>query len=159
MPTETETELTADETAEGTSESNAEGSSQSDAEGSSEKNAEGSTENHSEGHAEAEAPAQANKRESDVNLDVLLDVPVTLSVEVGRTSMTIGELLETGAGTVLKLSRLINEPLDILVNDAPIAQGIVVMQDDKFGIQITDIISPQDRARNLQHSDPAAEPD
>ncbi|MEP5765365.1 MAG: flagellar motor switch protein FliN [Halieaceae bacterium] len=145
MTTETESELAADEAAEGSLQSNAEGSS----------------DNSAEGHAEAEAPAQAqaSKRESDVNLDVLLDVPVTLSVEVGRTSMTIGELLETGAGTVLKLSRLINEPLDILVNNAPIAQGIVVMQDDKFGIQITDIISPQDRARNLQDSDPEAEPD
>lgn len=88
-------------------------------------------------------------KESEVNLDVLLDVPVTLSVEVGRTEMTLGELLETGEGAVLKLSRLVDEPLDILVNNAPIAQGVVVMQDNRFGIQITDIISPQERARNL----------
>ena len=88
-------------------------------------------------------------RESEVNLDVLLDVPVTLSVEVGRTELTLGELLETGEGSVLKLSRLVDEPLDILVNNAPIAQGVVVMQDNKFGIQITDIISPRERALNL----------
>lgn len=88
-------------------------------------------------------------RGSEVNLDVLLDVPVTLSVEVGRTELTLGELLDTGEGSVLKLSRLVDEPLDILVNNAPIAQGVVVMQDNKFGIQITDIISPQERALNL----------
>ncbi len=93
---------------------------------------------------------ESETKDSEINLDVLLNVPVALSVEVGRTAMTIGELLETGEGSVVKLSRLIDEPLDILVNDAPIAQGVVVMQDDKFGIQITDIISPHERARNLQ---------
>ncbi len=99
-------------------------------------------------------------KDAEVNLDVLLDVPVTLSVEVGRTEMTLGELLETCEGSVLKLSRLVDEPLDILINNAPIAQGVVVMQDNKFGIQITDIISPQERARNLgdeAESEPAAE--
>lgn len=93
---------------------------------------------------------------SEVNLEVLLNVPVALSVEVGRAAMTIGELLDTTEGSVVKLSRLIDEPLDILVNDAPIAQGVVVMQDGKFGIQITDIISPHERARNLQQSEEQA---
>jgi flagellar motor switch protein FliN/FliY len=93
---------------------------------------------------------------SEVNLDVLLNVPVALSVEVGRAAMTIGELLETAEGSVVKLSRLIDEPLDILVNDAPIAQGVVVTQDGKFGIQITDIISPHERARNLQKEEQLA---
>jgi flagellar motor switch protein FliN/FliY len=77
-------------------------------------------------------------------------------VEVGRTELTLGELLDTGEGSLLKLSRLVDEPLDILVNNAPIAQGVVVMQDNKFGIQITDIISPRERALNLA-DEPAAE--
>ncbi len=97
--------------------------------------------------------------DTEVNLDVLLDVPITLSVEVGRTQMTLGELLDTGEGSVLKLSRLVDEPLDILVNNAPIAQGVVVVRDNKFGIQITDIISPQERARNLgDEAEATAEP-
>lgn len=98
-------------------------------------------------------------KDTEVNLDVLFDVPVTLSVEVGRTQMTLGELLKTQAGSVLKLSRLVDEPLDILVNNSPIAQGFVVMQDDKFGIQITDIISPQERARNVGESEEEATAD
>jgi flagellar motor switch protein FliN/FliY len=94
---------------------------------------------------------QASK--SEVNLDVLLNVPVALSVEVGRAALSIGELWESAEGSVVKLTRLIDEPLDILVNDAPIAQGVVVTQDGKFGIQITDIISPHERARNLKQEE------
>lgn len=90
----------------------------------------------------------------DANMEVLMNVPITLTVEVGRTQMTIGELLETGEGLVVKLSRLIDEPLDILVNNSPVAKGLVVTSGDQFGIQITDIVSPHERAENLQQ-DPA----
>lgn len=86
---------------------------------------------------------------NDVNLDTLLKVPVSLSIEVGRTHMTISELMETREGSVIELERLLEEPLDILVNGALIAHGVVVLANDRFGIQITDIVSPQDRALSL----------
>ena len=86
---------------------------------------------------------------SDVNFDALLKVPVSLSIEVGRTKMPLNELLETKEGTVIELERLLDEPLDILVNGALVAHGVVVLANDRFGIQITDIISLQDRAQNI----------
>lgn len=86
---------------------------------------------------------------NDVNLDTLLKVPVSLSIEVGRTKMTISELMETREGSVIELERLLEEPLDILINGSLIAHGVVVLANDRFGIQITDIVSPQDRALSL----------
>ena len=82
----------------------------------------------------------------EIDKDVLLNVPVMLTVEVGRTRMTLAELLDTREGSIIELDRLIDQPLDILVNDARVAEGVVVMSDDKFGIQITDVVSPGDRA-------------
>jgi len=86
---------------------------------------------------------------NDVNLDTLMKVPVQLSIEVGRTRMSISELLETREGSVIELERLLDEPLDILVNGTLIAHGVVVLANDRFGIQITDIVSPQERARSI----------
>lgn len=86
---------------------------------------------------------------NDINLDTLLKVPVSLSIEVGRTKMTISELMETREGSVIELERLLEEPLDILVNGSLIAHGVVVLANDRFGIQITDIVSPQDRALSI----------
>jgi len=86
---------------------------------------------------------------SDVNLETLLKVPVSLSIEVGRTRMPISQLLETNEGTVIELERLLEEPLDILVNGALIAHGVVVLANERFGIQITDIVSPQERVRSI----------
>jgi flagellar motor switch protein FliN/FliY len=86
---------------------------------------------------------------NDVNLETLLKVPVSLSIEVGRTRMTISELMETREGSVIELERLLDEPLDILVNGSLIAHGVVVLANDRFGIQITDIVSPQDRALSI----------
>ena len=86
---------------------------------------------------------------TDVNLDTLLKVPVMLSIEVGRTKMTINEIMNMREGSVIELERLLDEPLDILVNGALIAHGVVVLANDRFGIQITDIISPQDRIRTI----------
>jgi len=85
----------------------------------------------------------------EIDKDVLLNVPVMLTVEVGRTKMTLAELLETREGSIVELDRLIDQPLDILVNDSRIAEGVVVMSDDKFGIQITDVVSASDRASKL----------
>ena len=86
---------------------------------------------------------------SDINLDTLLKVPVSLSIEVGRTRMSLHELLGTREGTVIELDRLLEEPLDILVNGSLIAHGVVVLANDRFGLQITDIVSPQDRVRSI----------
>ncbi|PCJ26650.1 MAG: flagellar motor switch protein FliN [SAR86 cluster bacterium] len=85
----------------------------------------------------------------DVNIDTLLKVPVSLAIEVGRTQMTLSDLIETQEGSVIELDRLLDEPLDILVNGALIAHGVVVLANEKFGLQITDIISLEDRARSL----------
>lgn len=80
----------------------------------------------------------------------LMHVPVSVSVEVGRKRVTIGELLETQPGSVFKLERKVEEPLDILVNNSLVARGVVVMQEDKFGIQVTEVLTewqePQETA-------------
>jgi len=86
---------------------------------------------------------------NDVNLEALLKVPVALSIEVGRKKMRLDDLLETQEGSVIELDKLLNEPLDILVNGALIAHGVIVLAQDRFGIQITDILSPEERARSL----------
>lgn len=85
----------------------------------------------------------------DVNIDALLKVPVSLAIEVGRTKLNLNDLLSTREGSVIELDRHLDEPLDILVNGALIAHGIVVLANEKFGLQITDIISLEERARSL----------
>jgi flagellar motor switch protein FliN/FliY len=85
----------------------------------------------------------------EVNIDTLLKVPVSLAIEVGRTQVPLSELIEIEEGAVLELDRLLDEPIDILVNGALIAHGVVVLANEKFGLQITDIISLEERAKNL----------
>lgn len=85
----------------------------------------------------------------DVNIDALLKVPVSLAIEVGRIKLSLNELLGTHEGSVIELDRHLDEPLDILVNGTLIAHGIVVLANENFGLQITDIISLEDRARSL----------
>lgn len=86
----------------------------------------------------------------DVNLDVILDVPVTISVEIGRTQIPIRQLLQYNQGSVIELDRHVGEPLDVLVNNTLIAHGEVVMIDDQFGIRLTDVVSPSERVKKLQ---------
>lgn len=83
------------------------------------------------------------------DLDLILDIPVKMTVELGRTKMTIKELLRLSQGSVVSLDGLAGEPLDILINGYLIAQGEVVVVSDKFGIRITDIITPSERMRRL----------
>ena len=86
----------------------------------------------------------------DVNIDApIKKLPVSLAIEVGRTKLSLNDLLGTREGTVIELDRHLDEPLDILVNGALIAHGIVVLANEKFGLQITDIISLEERARSL----------
>lgn len=85
----------------------------------------------------------------EVNLDVILEVPVTLSMEVGRTRIPIRNLLQLNQGSVVELDRLAGEPLDVLVNGTLIAHGEVVVVNEKFGIRLTDVISAHERVRKL----------
>src|SRR6188474_3407672 len=86
----------------------------------------------------------------DVNLEVILDVPVTLSMEVGRTRIPIRNLLQLNQGSVVELDRAAGEPLDVFVNGTLVAHGEVVVVNDKFGIRLTDVISPSERIRKLK---------
>ncbi len=86
----------------------------------------------------------------DVNLDVILDVPVTLSMEVGRTKIPIRNLLQLNQGSVVELDRAAGEPLDVFVNGTLVAHGEVVVVNEKFGIRLTDVISPAERIRKLK---------
>ncbi len=84
------------------------------------------------------------------NLDVILNIPVTLSMQIGRTQMTIEELMRLNRGSVVKLDRLAGEPMDVLVNGTLIAHGEVVVINEKFGIRLLDVISPAERVRKLR---------
>lgn len=93
---------------------------------------------------------ELDARPPEPNLDVILNIPVTLSMEVGRTQMTIQELMELKRGSVVKFNRLAGEPMDVLVNGTLIAHGEVVVINDKFGIRLIDVISPAERVRKLR---------
>jgi flagellar motor switch protein FliN/FliY len=82
-------------------------------------------------------------------LELILDIPVTLTVELGRAKISIRNLLQLAHGSVVELDGLAGEPMDVLVNGTLIAQGEVVVVNDKFGIRLTDIITPQERMRKL----------
>lgn len=84
------------------------------------------------------------------DLDVILDIPVTISMEVGNTQIAIRNLLQLNQGSVIELDRLAGEPLDVLVNGTLIAHGEVVMVNEKFGIRLTDVISPSERVKKLK---------
>ena len=93
------------------------------------------------------------KQDGDVkqspNLDFILDIPLEVSVELGRTKIPISDLLQLGQGSVIELAKLTGEPLEILVNQRLVARGEVVVINDKFGVRLTDIISPAERVQQL----------
>ena len=86
----------------------------------------------------------------EANLDVILDIPVTISMEIGRTRISIRNLLQLNQGSVVELDRLAGEPMDVLVNGTLVAHGEVVVVNEKFGIRLTDVISPADRVKRLR---------
>ena len=90
----------------------------------------------------------ANAQASDI--DMILDIPVQLTVELGRTKISIRNLLQLAHGSVVELDGLAGEPMDVLVNGTLIAQGEVVVVNDKFGIRLTDVISPAERMRKIR---------
>ena len=107
--------------------------------------------------SQADEPAADSERSplrdavSDTrNLDVIMDIPVRISMEVGNTSISIRKLLELSRGSVVALNRLAGEPLDVLVNGTLVAHGEVVVVDEKFGIRLTDVVSTEERIETLQ---------
>ena len=86
----------------------------------------------------------------DENLEVILDVPVTLSLEVGRTRMAIRQLLQLAEGSVVELDRAAGEPLDVFVNATMVAHGEVVIVNERYGVRLTDVVSPAERIRKLK---------
>jgi len=100
--------------------------------------------------ADAAPPAAAAAGGGDINLDVVLDIPVTLSMEVGRSRLSIRNLLQLNQGSVVELNRATGEPLDVYVNGTLVAHGEVVVVNEKFGIRLTDVISPAERIRKLR---------
>ncbi|MDN5871208.1 MAG: flagellar motor switch protein FliN [Nitrococcus sp.] len=93
------------------------------------------------------SPAADNE---DVNLDVIMDIPVTLSMELGRTQINIRNLLQLNQGSVVELDRLAGEPLDVMVNGTLIAHGEVVVVNERFGLRLTDVVSLGERVRKLK---------
>lgn len=92
----------------------------------------------------------ASGKKDKIDLDVLLDVPVTLQLEIGRAKVSIRNLLSYTQGSVVEMDRLAGEPLDLLVNGTLIAHGEVVVINDKFGVRLTDVVSPQERIKKLK---------
>jgi flagellar motor switch protein FliN len=92
----------------------------------------------------------AQKTGINNDIDMILDIPVQLTVELGRTKIAIKNLLQLAQGSVVELEGLAGEPMDVLVNGCLIAQGEVVVVNDKFGIRLTDIITPSERLRKLK---------
>ncbi|NND89799.1 MAG: flagellar motor switch protein FliN [Granulosicoccus sp.] len=103
--------------------------------------------------AEAARPAVAGSAGgtdmATTDLSLILDIPVTLSMEIGQTRITINELLKLGKDSVIELQRMTDEPLDVLVNGTLVAHGEAVVVGDRFGIRLTDVISPQERLKKF----------
>lgn len=97
-----------------------------------------------------EFTASATKVEGAPDLDVIMDIPIKISMEVGNTEISIRNLLQLNQGSVIELDRLAGEPLDVLVNGTLIAHGEVVVVNEKFGIRMTDVISPSERIKKLR---------
>ncbi|MFP5507337.1 MAG: flagellar motor switch protein FliN [Gammaproteobacteria bacterium] len=89
-------------------------------------------------------------RDEDRNMDMILDIPVTIAMEIGRTKISIRNLLQLNQGSVVELDRLAGEPMDVLVNGTLVAHGEVVVVNEKFGIRLTDVVSPAERVKKLK---------
>ena len=88
--------------------------------------------------------------DEDANIEVILDIPVTIAMEIGRTTVSIRNLLQLNQGSVVELDRLAGEPMDVMVNGTLIAHGEVVVVNDKFGIRLTDVVSATERLKKLR---------
>jgi len=103
-----------------------------------------------QGAAFEEMKTDGNGQGKTRDMDFLLDIPLEISVELGRARMLIKDLLQLGQGSVVELEKIAGEPMEILVNDKLVARGEVVVVNEKFGVRLTDIISPTERIRQLK---------
>ncbi len=93
--------------------------------------------------------SSGSEDETHADLDFILDIPLELSVELGKTKMLVNDLLQLGQGSIVELGKLAGEPLEVFINSKLVARGEVVVVNEKFGIRLTDIISPLERVRSL----------
>ena len=92
---------------------------------------------------------EAAPTEETKSMDLILDIPLTVAVELGRSKMLINDLLQLGQGSVIELTKLVGEPLEVLVNQKLVARGEVVVVNEKFGVRLTDIVSPMERVQSM----------
>ena len=92
---------------------------------------------------------KGGERVDTKSLDLILDIPLTVAVELGRSKILINDLLQLGQGSVIELTKLVGEPLEVLVNNKLVARGEVVVVNEKFGVRLTDIVTPMERVRFL----------
>ena len=105
----------------------------------------------SAGHPNEHAPDNHSRAaDTSVNMEFLLDIPLEVTVELGRTKMLINDMLKLGQGSVIELSKLAGESLEILANQKPIARGEVVVVNEKYGVRLTEVISPMERIEGLR---------
>jgi flagellar motor switch protein FliN/FliY len=100
--------------------------------------------------SETSTDGNTSSADLSVNMEFLLDISLDLTVELGRTKMLINDMLKLGQGSVIELSKLAGESLDILANQKPIARGEVVVVNDKYGVRLTEVISPMERLERLK---------
>ena len=98
---------------------------------------------------EAETPEEDSHEAENRELDFILDIPLELSVELGKTKMLVNDLLQLGQGSIIELNKLAGEPLEVYINRKLIARGEVVVVNEKFGVRLTDVITPIDRVKSL----------
>ncbi|MGE0761698.1 MAG: flagellar motor switch protein FliN [Bdellovibrionales bacterium] len=98
----------------------------------------------------AAGPTAVENETHDRNLALILDIPLRVTVELGRTKMVVSDLLNLGQGSVIELNKLAGEPMEVLVNDKLVARGEAVVVNEKFGVRLTDIISPTERVEQLK---------
>ena len=98
---------------------------------------------------EGSAETAGEESGEPASLDLILDIPLAVTVELGRSKMLINDLLQLGQGSVIELTKLVGDPLEILVNDKLVARGEVVVVNEKFGVRLTDIVTPMERVKSL----------
>ena len=97
---------------------------------------------------EGDGPTDSESTET-ASLDLILDIPLTVTCELGRSKMLINDLLQLGQGSVIELTKLVGEPLEVLINEKLVARGEVVVVNEKFGVRLTDIVTPMERVQSL----------
>ena len=98
---------------------------------------------------EGRAETAGEESGEPASLDLILDIPLAVTVELGRSKMLINDLLQLGQGSVIELTKLVGDPLEVLVNNKLVARGEVVVVNEKFGVRLTDIVTPMERVKSL----------